>query len=122
MASHTSSVADAVLGLSWAPEGMKKGRRPRRHPRLKLFDRTGPARGPVPVENVLFPVEIAGFLARSRRVPVYPVFLKYPVPVQLGKFKASHICQDTQISIPIMGTLEKKNGNGYNDCVVQSVD
>ena len=63
---------------------MKKGRRPRRRPRLKLSDKAGPDQCPVPGENALFPAQIAGFLAVSRPVPVYPVFLKYVVPVQLG--------------------------------------
>jgi hypothetical protein len=61
---------------------MKKGRRPRRRPRLKLSDRAGPDQCPVPGENALFPAQIAGFLAVSRPVPVYPVFLNYVVPVQ----------------------------------------
>ena len=74
----------AVLGLSWALQGMKKGRRPRRRPRLKLFDRTGPARGPVPVESALFPAEMAGFLVFSRPVPVYPVFLNILSPYTLS--------------------------------------
>lgn len=65
-----------------APQGMKKGRRPRRRPRLKLSDRAGPDQCPVPGENALFPAQIAGFLAVSRPVPVYPVFLNYVVPVQ----------------------------------------
>lgn len=62
---------------------MKKGRRPRRRPRLKLSDKAGPDQCPVPGENALFPAQIAGFLAVSRPVPVYPVFLNYVVPVQL---------------------------------------
>ena len=62
---------------------MKKGRRPRRRPRLKLSDRAGPDQCPVPGENALFPAQIAGFLAVSRPVPVYPVFLNYVVPVHL---------------------------------------
>lgn len=37
----------------------------------------------VPASKVPFPVEIAGFPDFSRPVPVYPVFLKYVVPVQL---------------------------------------
>lgn len=61
---------------------MKKGRRPRRRPRLKLSDKAGPDQCPVPGENALFPAQIAGFLAVSRAVPVYPVFLNYVVPVQ----------------------------------------
>ena len=65
-------------------QGMKKGRRPRRRPRLKLSDRAGPDQCPVPGENALFPAQIAGFLAVSRPVPVYPVFLNYVVPVQPG--------------------------------------
>lgn len=64
-----------------ASQGMKKGRRPRRRPRLKLSDRAGPDQCPVPGENALFPAQIAGFLAVSRPVPVYPVFLKYVVSV-----------------------------------------
>ena len=76
------SRAAAVVGPSRAPQGMKKGRRPRRRPRLKLSDRAGPDQCPVPGENALFPAQIAGFLAVSRPVPVYPVFLKYVVPVQ----------------------------------------
>lgn len=60
---------------------MKKGRRPRRRPRLKLSDKAGPDQCPVPGENALFPAQIAGFLAVSRPVPVYPVFLNYVVPV-----------------------------------------
>lgn len=66
-----------------ASQGMKKGRRPRRRPRLKLSDRAGPDQCPVPGENALFPAQIAGFLAVSRPVPVYPVFLNYVVPVHL---------------------------------------
>ena len=66
-----------------APQGMKKGRRPRRRPRLKLSDRAGPDQCPVPGENALFPAQIAGFLAVSRPVPVYPVFLNYVVPVHI---------------------------------------
>lgn len=62
---------------------MKKGRRPRRRPRLKLSDKAGPDQCPVPGENALFPAQIAGFLAVSRPVPVYPVFLNYVVPVQI---------------------------------------
>lgn len=77
------SRAAAVVGPSRAPQGMKKGRRPRRRPRLKLSDKAGPDQCPVPGENALFPAQIAGFLAVSRPVPVYPVFLKYVVPVQL---------------------------------------
>ena len=65
--------------------GMKKGRRPRRRPHLKLFGRTGPARGLVPAENTPFPAEIAGFLMLSRAVPAYPRFLIYPVPVHYVK-------------------------------------
>ena len=64
-----------------ASQGMKKGRRPRRRPRLKLSDRARPGQCPVPGENALFPAQIAGFLAASRPVPVYPVFLNYVVPV-----------------------------------------
>lgn len=63
---------------------MKKGRRPRRRPRLKLSDKAGPDQCPVPGENALFPAQIAGFLAVSRAVPVYPVFLNYVVPVHLS--------------------------------------
>lgn len=63
---------------------MKKGRRPRRRPRLKLSDKAGPDQCPVPGENALFPAQIAGFLAVSRPVPVYPVFLNYVVPVHLS--------------------------------------
>ena len=62
---------------------MKKGRRPRRRPRLKLSDKAGPDQCPVPGENALFPAQIAGFLAVSRPVPVYPVFLNYVVPVHI---------------------------------------
>lgn len=76
------SRAAAVAGPSRAPQGMKKGRRPRRRPRLKLSDKAGPDQCPVPGENALFPAQIAGFLAVSRPVPVYPVFLKYVVSVQ----------------------------------------
>lgn len=76
------SRAAAVVGPSRAPQGMKKGRRPRRRPRLKLSDKAGPDQCPVPGENALFPAQIAGFLAVSRPVPVYPVFLKYVVSVQ----------------------------------------
>ena len=79
------SLAAAVVGPSRAPQGMKKGRRPRRRPRLKLSDKAGPDQCPVPGENALFPAQIAGFLAVSRAVPVYPVFLNYVVPVQLSK-------------------------------------
>ena len=74
--------AAAVVGPPRASQGMKKGRRPRRRPRLKLSDRAGPDQCPVPGENALFPAQIAGFLAVSRPVPVYPVFLKYVVSVQ----------------------------------------
>ena len=77
------SRAAAVVGPSRAPQGMKKGRRPRRRPRLKLSDKAGPDQCPVPGENALFPAQIAGFLAVSRPVPVYPVFLNYVVPVQI---------------------------------------
>ena len=66
---------------------MKKGRRPRRRPRLKLSDRAGPDQCPVPGENALFPAQIAGFLAVSRPVPVYPVFLNYVVPVQQYQYE-----------------------------------
>lgn len=76
------SSAAAVVGPPRASQGMKKGRRPRRRPRLKLSDRAGPDQCPVPGENALFPAQIAGFLAVSRPVPVYPVFLNYVVPVQ----------------------------------------
>ena len=69
---------------------MKKGRRPRRRPRLKLSDKAGPDQCPVPGENALFPAQIAGFLAVSRAVPVYPVFLNYVVPVH-SPFK-NNIC------------------------------
>ena len=62
---------------------MKKGRRPRRRPRLKLSDKAEPDQCPVPGENALFPAQIAGFLAVSRPVPVYPVFLNYVVPVHM---------------------------------------
>lgn len=79
------SRAAAVVRPSRAPKGMKKGRRPRRRPRLKLSDKAGPDQCPVPGENALFPAQIAGFLAVSRAVPVYPVFLNYVVPVQLCK-------------------------------------
>ena len=82
------SRAAAVVGPSRAPQGMKKGRRPRRRPRLKLSDKAGPDQCPVPGENALFPAQIAGFLALSRPVPVYPVFLNYVVPVQ--RCGASH--------------------------------
>ena len=71
-----------------ASQGMKKGRRPRRRPRLKLSDRAGPDQCPVPGENALFPAQIAGFLAVSRPVPVYPVFLNYVVPVHLSHHAA----------------------------------
>lgn len=63
---------------------MKKGRRPRRRPRLKLSDKAGPDQCPVPGENALFPAQIAGFLAVSRPIPVYPVFLKF-VPPAFGE-------------------------------------
>lgn len=72
-----------------ASQGTKKGRRPRRRPRLKLSDRAGPDQWPVPGENALFPAQIAGFLAVSRPVPVYPVFLNYVVPVQEKSQKKS---------------------------------
>lgn len=68
---------------------MKKGRRPRRRPRLKLSDKAGPDQCPVPGENALFPAQIAGFLAVSRAVPVYPVFLNYVVPVHRPVFPLS---------------------------------
>ena len=80
------SSAAAVVGPPRASQGMKKGRRPRRRPRLKLSDRAGPDQCPVPGENALFPAQIAGFLAFSRPVPVYPVFLKYVVSVQQAEF------------------------------------
>ena len=74
---------------------MKKGRRPRRRPRLKLSDKAGPDQCPVPGENALFPAQIAGFLAVSRAVPVYPVFLNYVVPVHLlgGDFRRGYLLQ-----------------------------
>ena len=75
-----------------ASQGMKKGRRPRRRPRLKLSDRAGPDQCPVPGENALFPAQIAGFLAVSRPVPVYPVFLNYVVPVQPGTNRKGLYC------------------------------
>lgn len=78
------SRAAAVVGPSRAPQGIKKGRRPRRRPRLKLSDKAGPDQCPVPGENALFPAQIAGFLAVSRPVPVYPVFLKYVVSVHFS--------------------------------------
>lgn len=81
------SSAAAVVGPPRASQGMKKGRRPRRRPRLKLSDRAGPDQCPVPGENALFPAQIAGFLAVSRPVPVYPVFLNYVVPVQFELIK-----------------------------------
>ena len=95
------SSAAAVVGPPRASQGMKKGRRPRRRPRLKLSDRAGPDQCPVPGENALFPAQIAGFLAVSRPVPVYPVFLSYVVPVQwvafyhliLGRKKAGDLFQ-----------------------------
>ena len=71
---------------------MKKGRRPRRRPRLKLSDKAGPDQCPVPGENALFPAQIAGFLVVSRPVPVYPVFLNYVVPVQKTKSKDQYVC------------------------------
>lgn len=72
---------------------MKKGRRPRRRPRLKLSDRAGPDQCPVPGENALFPAQIAGFLAVSRPVPVYPVFLNYVVPVQTAMKRLTQYCK-----------------------------
>lgn len=77
---------------------MKRGRRPRRRPRLKLSDKAGPDQCPVPGENALFPAQIAGFLAVSRPVPVYPVFLNYVVPVQLS-FNISTSIKYTRCSI-----------------------
>lgn len=71
---------------------MKKGRRPRRRPRLKLSDKAGPDQCPVPGENALFPAQIAGFLAVSRAVPVYPVFLNYVVPVQWQSYTNAGYC------------------------------
>ena len=65
-------------------QAMKKGRRFPRRPCLNLFDSPRPVCGTVPVENALFPAEIAGFLISSRPVPSYPAFLKYVVPVQEG--------------------------------------
>lgn len=88
------SRAAAVVGPSRAPQGMKKGRRPRRRPRLKLSDKAGPDQCPVPGENALFPAQIAGFLAVSRPVPVYPVFLNYVVPVQSIKLTAIRLKSD----------------------------
>ena len=87
------SRAAAVVGPSRAPQGMKKGRRPRRRPRLKLSDKAGPDQCPVPGENALFPAQIVGFLAVSRAVPVYPVFLNYVVPVHLSLSVGSLICR-----------------------------
>ena len=86
------SLAAAVVGPSRAPQGMKKGRRPRRRPRLKLSDKAGPDQCPVPGENALFPAQIAGFLAVSRAVPVYPVFLNYVVPVHPGQIRPGAAC------------------------------
>ena len=54
---------------------MKKGRRPRRRPRLKLSDKAGPDQCPVPGENALFPAQIAGFLAVSRFIPCFSITL-----------------------------------------------
>ena len=87
------SSAAAVVGPPRASQGMKKGRRPRRRPRLKLSDRAGPDQCPVPGENALFPAQIAGFLAVSRPVPVYPVFLKYVVSVQSVIFRGNASCR-----------------------------
>ena len=89
------SSAAAVVGPPRASQGMKKGRRPRRRPRLKLSDRAGPDQCPVPGENALFTAQIAGFLAVSRPVPVYPVFLNYVVPVHLPEVQktTSALCK-----------------------------
>lgn len=105
------SRAAAVVGPSRAPQGMKKGRRPRRRPRLKLSDRAGPDQCPVPGENALFPAQIAGFLAVSRPVPVYPVFLNYVVPVHLPSSVGCGWCT----------TTEKLTGNCSKSTAVGSV-
>lgn len=68
------SSAPASWALSEAPQGIKKERRSRRRPRLKFSERPVPLLGSVPVENVPFPAEMAGFLISSRPVPVYPGF------------------------------------------------
>lgn len=95
------SRAAAVAGPSRAPQGMKKGRRPRRRPRLKLSDKAGPDQCPVPGENALFPAQIAGFLAVSRPVPVYPVFLKYVVSVQ-EKPKKDKVLVKSKFFLPLV--------------------
>ena len=69
----------AVLG---GREGMKKARRPRRRPPLKFSEKRRGSVPGLPGERAGFPLKIAGFPAVSRSVPVYPVFLKYVVPVQ----------------------------------------
>ena len=73
-ASDMFSSAPASWVLSGAPRSMKKERRSRRRPRLNFSERPVPLLGPVPVENVPFPAEMAGFLISSRLVPVYPGF------------------------------------------------
>ena len=88
-----------------ASQGMKKGRRPRRRPRLKLSDRAGPDQCPVPGENALFPAQIAGFLAVSRPVPVYPVFLNYVVPVHRGSRGGSPL-RSLGVSKGLLSTVE----------------
>lgn len=93
------SSAAAVVGPPRASQGMKKGRRPRRRPRLKLSDRAGPDQCPVPGENALFPAQIAGFLAVSRPVPVYPVFLNYVVPVH-GVLEKQNILRAVRVCSP----------------------
>ena len=110
------SRAAAVVGPSRAPQGMKKGRRPRRRPRLKLSDKAGPDQCPVPGENALFPAQIAGFLAVSRPVPVYPVFLKYVVPVHPQKVRNTHfgggLSPDSEWALHIDGNRSRNMAYG----------
>lgn len=42
-------------GPEWAIQGMKKGTPATPTSPLKSFDKAGPACGPIPVENALFP-------------------------------------------------------------------
>lgn len=97
---------------------MKKGRRPRRRPRLKLSDKAGPDQCPVPGENALFPAQIAGFLAVSRAVPVYPVFLNYVVPVHLiplvEVIKTEYVSEET-----VSRTFEILRAGGKRPVLVQ---
>lgn len=104
------SRAAAVVGPPRASQGMKKGRRPRRRPRLKLSDKAGPDQCPVPGENALFPAQIAGFLAVSRPVLVYPVFLNYVVPVHCGALPRFVVQQGSMVRARAAKTVCFING------------